>query len=292
LAADDGRIGGRIVFVGCARDCGAHLPRVLANIAAMGALFDDMAVVVAENDSADDTVARLRAWGASHPLTILDLQGLKHVPVRALRLEMARNAGLTYVREHRELSSFDWLAVLDLDEPNKPAPDLDAVRRAIAFLDAEPNRVAGFANQKGLYYDVWTLRHPQLSPNDAWEAVLDHQLAHRCSDEEAFNAAFRPRLRPIASDQAPIEVNSAFGGLGFYKLKAAITNSHPYRGTKVKILSHEGRTRAYRWQLSEHVHFHEGLRRHGGRLFILPFLINCDATGYNIPPSSFRHMLF
>jgi len=287
------RIGGRIVFAGCVRDCAEHLPAVLNNLAAIAALFDEAAFVFAENDSKDNTVAILHDWATRHlGVTVIQLHGLTDEPTRGLRLEMARNAYVAFIRQDAALSQYDWLVVVDMDEPNKPPVDIDTVRRAFAFLAAEPNRVAGFANQTGIYYDVWTLRHPKLMPGDAWEAVFDHKFRHRCTAEEAFDAAFRPHIYRIAPSRSPVEVNSAFGGLGIYKLPAVLRNPHPYRGSKAKILRNSKETRAYRWQVCEHVHFNEGLRLEGGRLYILPFLINCDTSGYVIPPTGYRGMLF
>jgi hypothetical protein len=53
------------VFVGCARDCEAHLDGVLANIRRAAAQFSQVAFIFVENDSVDATATRLRAFGST-----------------------------------------------------------------------------------------------------------------------------------------------------------------------------------------------------------------------------------
>ncbi len=55
----------RAVIVGAARDCARHLPRVLANLDRITALYDETFFVFAVSDLTDDTLAQLQV-GLAH----------------------------------------------------------------------------------------------------------------------------------------------------------------------------------------------------------------------------------
>ena len=102
--------------------------------------------------------------------------------------------------------------------------DLDGVRQAVEFLDAGADRAGVFAGQDGLYYDLWALRHTELCPQDIWEELYDYAVANKTTDEEAFRQTFRKRLFPLPRSAPPLEVDSAFGGLGLYKAASVLPN--------------------------------------------------------------------
>jgi hypothetical protein len=284
----------RAVFAGCARDCASHLPAVLANIERISERFADAACLFIENDSRDATKQILATWsGQRQKAEVICLDGLGNEPARTRRLEFARNCYVEAIRADPQLRAFDLLFILDLDEINSAALDLEAIERAVAFLLEDPERVGVFANQRGIYYDMWALRHPERCPGDIWEDVLDDVLTRQVQDAVAFDSTFRPRIfeLPEASAQ-PMEVDSAFGGLGIYRLQAVLQNPSPYLGYKVKMVSRAGQRRLLRWQTCEHVHFNSGLRLRGGRLFVLPWLVNYDTRGGQFGVSTYRSMLF
>ncbi len=115
------------VFVGCARNCGAQLDGVLANIEGMASLYAKAAFVFVENDSQDDTKARLLKWLANRPLgSLLQLDGLVATePSRTARLAQARNRYLDHVRSSSYIG-YDDLVVLDFDNVNTGPIDLTA----------------------------------------------------------------------------------------------------------------------------------------------------------------------
>jgi hypothetical protein len=289
----------RAVFVGCARNCAVALPHVLDNILSMSRLFLESAFIFVENDSQDATQTNLRRWcdgGRNARLIVLD--GLADFcSIRTLRLEIARNRYLSLVRS--EYSSYDFLFVVDCDEVNAARIDLGAVRRAINFLTEEENRAAVFANAKGIYYDLWALRHRLRCPGDIWEEACDYAIAHEVTDEEAFRETFSKRIITIAPDQAmPMEVDSAFGGLGIYKIPSIMRNGKRHVGYNVKHIPagviglRQDGMRACGWQCCEHVSFNAGFRERGDKLFVLPYLINFETEGLIFPPSGWRGLLF
>ena len=118
-------------------------------------------------------------------------------------------------------------------------------------------------------------------------------MENHVTDDEAFKNTFGSRVLNFALPATPLEVESAFGGLGIYKISYVMSNPNPYLGSKVKIVpAIDGSPRFTRWQVCEHVHFHLGIRSMHGKLFIYPDLINGVNAGLTFPSSAFRNMLF
>jgi hypothetical protein len=69
----------------------------------------------------------------------------------------------------------------------------------------------------------------------------------------------------ISHDKTPIEVDSAFGGLGIYKKSAILSSSY------IGLDDNEE-------EFCEHVYLHTIMRRKGLNLYIVPSLIN---SGWN-----------
>ena len=72
----------------------------------------------------------------------------------------------------------------------------------------------------------------------------------------------------IPINACPIEVDSAFGGIGIYKIECS-------QIAKYSGLNKDG------IQFCEHVYFHSSLKRKGKKLFILPGFINGSWNEHN-----------
>jgi len=277
--------------VGLARDCARDLPYVFDNIHDMAALFARTGFVFAENDSRDATPQILRAFGAHRPLFhCLNFDGIaKRLPERTRRFAFLRNKCISVVRADPDLRGFDYLIVMDMDDMNNEPLDRNAVVEALAFLDRGEDIAGVFANSRGPYYDMWTLREPRLCPIDPWEEVFDYALAHRVDDHTAYEQTFARRIFTLQPDAPPLEVTSAFGGLGIYKLRYALQAT--YKGDKPKEMLRDGKRLRFKWQSCEHVAFNEDIVRRGGRLFVLPFLCNVTTKNLEFGESFYRTLI-
>lgn len=249
----------RAAIVGAARDCGRHLPRVLDNLERIAETYAETFFVFAVSDSSDDTSKQLETWIANgRNGRVLDLGTLEPtIPVRTARIAHARNACLDAVRDSIAMA-YDHLIVVDLDDVLDGDLAIDAVRQAADWLDAAPERAGVFANAAPRYYDIWALRHESWCPGDCWHAIWG-----RSADQSFEAAKFRESLfRQIVlpATMPPIAVQSAFGGLGLYKMPFARQSA--YAGIDLQDRP-----------VSEHVAFNEAIRKAGGRLHILPSLI-------------------
>ena len=284
----------KIIFAGAVQNSSKHLPSVLKNLDNISKLASEVGYIFIENDSVDTTKADLRAWGSNKSnFNLVSLDGLSQIPVRTVRLEIVRNTYLELIKTDSKLRNFDFVVILDMDEVNSHQIDIKNFSNSLSFLNDSTSRAAAFANQQGGYYDLWALRSNELCPVDVWQEVLDYAHAHKVSDEEAFSKTFAKRIVNLESYKEPIEVDSAFGGLGIYKMKFILDNVNPYLGSKIKVLRNDDeQLQVLRTQICEHVHFHDGIRAQGGSLFIFPSLINNILHKIAFDPSSFRSLIF
>ena len=269
----------KIVFIGLAQSCAQHLPAALRNIDNMATLASSAAFLFLENDSTDNTKAILNAWGSNRSnFTLLNFDGLNGIGVRTVKLEILRNAYVECLRHYKNLKEYDYAILIDMDDMATWPVDTSELAKAVQFIQADPQVAAVFANQLGSYYDVWAFRHTDFCPSDAWEEVIDYKNAHpKISDEEAFNQTFKKRVHSFAPTMKPFEVDSAFGGLGIYRMSYILKNPNPYLGSKIKSLpTQDGLFKVSRLMICEHVHFNKGIKNLGGKLFVWPSLINAE----------------
>jgi hypothetical protein len=144
--------------------------------------------------------------------------------------------------------------------------DLDGVNR-----DLKPKCIetmwkfeawdAAFANQPLRYYDIWALRAKGWSESDCWKEYQD--LLQTLPEREAKKIAVTSKMKSISEKSKPIPVDSAFGGLGIYRIQAFLDGE--YLG-----MDSSGN------EICEHVHFHQKLVSKGHKLFIMPSLVNLN----------------
>lgn len=264
----------RAMFAACVRNCESALPGVLDNIGRMAASYSAAAFVFLENDSTDRSREILATWcsGVSEA-RLLNFDGLVRCsPVRTVRLALLRNHYLAILRN--DYAGFDHLVVVDGDAVNAGPIDADRFRRAIGFLESDAAHAGVFAGQDGLYYDIWALRHAELCPGDVWEEEFDLMAAGRIPRVEAFKQTVRKRMLVLPADMPPLEVRSAFGGVGIYKVAHIRNSGQRYIGHRLKRALVDGEIGESLWQTCEHVAFNGDICDRGGRLFVLPYFVN------------------
>ena len=183
--------------------------------------------------------------------------------------------------------------VIDCDEANSEPLTADHLQCAMAFLAEDETRAGVFANQEGVYVDMWPLRHPAYCPDDPWEAVIDHAIARRAPYQAAFDATYGRRVPlVIPTDAPPIPVESAFGGLGVYKIASVLRNERPYAGYKLKTGPSRDGPREHGWQVCELVAFNLGFGEIGQSLHILPWLVNRRMPDLSFPADAVLSLIF
>lgn len=227
--------------------------------------FKNILWIVIESDSTDQSVETLAEFSSRNPN--FDYKSLGKLSQkfnsRTEILAFARNAYLEELLTNAKYTNVNLIAIADLNNLNSKI-SADSVNSALALSDWGMCT----ANQDGPYYDIWALRHELWSPNDCWEQ-LEFFRKYSRKKNLTLNSSINSRMLKIPRDSAPIEVDSAFGGFAFVS-KKHVTNSSMYRGKDTR-----GR------EICEHVSFCEEVRNSGGRIFVIPSLINTRFTDHS-----------
>ena len=248
----------RVVFAGLARNCAHALPSILNALEQLGSMVDDWGYVFLENNSVDRTFGLLQRFDRTHRRGFVrslgDLE--QDVPLRTQRLAMLRNRCITEIFADPHLATFDFLIVLDMDGVNEV---IDR-HRLVHLMDCRVPRWTGvFANQQNHYYDIWALRHRTWCPQDCWKQVRLRPSS--MSRQEAITEFVDRRKIRLDPHSGFVPVESAFGGLGLYRLQAL-------RDCRYVGVDDEGQ------EICEHVSFHAAMGQKGGRLYIDTGLLN------------------
>ena len=248
----------RVVFAGLARDCAHALPPILQAVEELGSRCEDWGYVFLENNSVDRTVRRLKRFDQTQGRGIVRFLGDvdAEIPLRTQRLAWLRNLYLEAIFDDPRFSTFDFLILLDMDGVNE---EMDA-QRLLHLMDIRtPRWSALFANQRNRYYDIWALRHRSWCPEDCWKQVRLRPPSMSFDDAEMEFVTKRQITLDPHCGFVPVE--SAFGGLGLYRLQQL-------RDCRYVGIDDEG------YAICEHVAFHADLLNKGGRLYIDAALLN------------------
>ncbi len=249
----------KIIFAGVCRNCAKFINHIFSQIAMAGELFEDFHYVVVESDSKDGTVKKLAKWhsklGKGNLILLGHLEG--RYPKRTERIAFARNQYISYIQKNEALRQFDYICILDFDRVNL----LFSLSRLVqVFNKIEFEWDAIFANQLFRYYDIWALRHDVWCPEDCLWQVREKPsfLSHR----DAYSHFVKSRQINISLRHEPIEVKSAFGGLGLYKREL-------FKNVRYVGINHQGE------EVCEHVTLHEMMNERGEKFFFIhPQIIN------------------
>jgi glycosyltransferase involved in cell wall biosynthesis len=247
----------KILFAGCARNCATSVAASLSTLSKLGKYFYNHEVIIFENDSTDETRETLENARDTQqlPLTIVTQSGLdKILPQRTQRLAHARNTVLETTRE--KYSEFDYLCWADMDGIVNENFSTNGFLSNFS-LDQVWDGVFPVTNT--FYYDIWALRHSVLCPED-YHSQMERSDAALGND---FIVGYHAHMRQSRLQNLPtwLSVDSAFGGMGIYKI-SSIANAR-YQGMIDDT------------PICEHVPFNTKIVQNGGRLYINPaFTVN------------------
>lgn len=254
-----------VLIVGLARNCESVLEKEIKNISKCFHGFSTQKWLIIESDSDDSTLDVLLKLKKEKIADYISLGNLRNkLPKRTERIAYCRNAYVDAINNNQEYLNIDFVVVVDLDGVNTLLTR-SSVESCWA-LDVDWD--ACFANQKGPYYDIWALRHEFWSPNDCWQAY-EYLISKGINKEKSRYLSVYSRMLTISEKDEPIQVESAFGGLGIYKRRLFINNSY------IGLDSRES-------EICEHVTFHKTIIDNRGNLYINPLLINCGINEHTM----------
>lgn len=261
----------KILIVGTARNCFGYLEDNISRIFAAFQEFSNIHWLIVESDSSDDTLLLLSRLALKIPNFQYKSLGYLEatIPLRTERIAYCRNYYLNEIQTNIGYADVDLLVVCDLDKNAQSHLTKEGVMSCFERIDWD----VCTSNQLGKYYDIWALRHSLWSPNDCWQQNKFLQSSLKLPKKKAMYAAIYSRMIQITPESDWIAVDSAFGGLGIYKV--GVIKSAQYVG---KFKNEIGEPD----QVCEHVAFHDQLIQNGARIFINPKLINTSTNEHSV----------
>lgn len=226
-----------VVICGMLRDASSNLKNIQLRVEKLGATFKDYRVLIVENDSADDTRPLLLKWVKENPrvtvlgcgvnmcedegchLSLPKTEGHGVDRRRIDKMIYLRNIYLDYVRTH--YPSMDYTIVWDLDIIGSVY--LDGVHNSMGYLSPsiDPRRETSVMTANGMYrWGLLTLYYDTY-------ALLQHGEGFDINYKTASDVRKGLGFRYIRG-QAPVEVQSAFGGFAIYRTSALLSPNVNY----------------------------------------------------------------
>lgn len=238
----------------------------------------DFKLLLYENDSTDNTVNILNNL-RSNIIHVISEKNINKLGGRTIILSWGRNKLLKYINKH--FSDYDYMIMTDLDDVLKGFK----ARMIKKEFDKDLTKWDVLtANCIGPYYDIYALR---ANKNKFWNTDIQYD----CWDmiNHSTKLGFNPRLsklihvgnfqKVIPINEKLIMVDSAFGGMGIYKID--IIKDCYYNGLTEfcsckKFLNKDFHLKMGRCSMTtcEHVSFHKQIReKNKGRIYICPSLL-------------------
>ena len=204
-----------IIIYSTIRDIEKHFLNSFSNIEILLQYFNQVYIIILENDSKDNTRNLLLEWYQSndHPnikkhIFLLDNLDEKY-PLRAHRLAYCRNIILQHIEDININNNYQYAFHCDLDD-RFWSLDFDGICNCFQYDLNAWDMMSGI-NKNYYYYDFWALRC-----ENNW---FDKNI-FSC---EANNIPYENKTGEFCDflkKNQIIPVNSAFNGLGIYKLSA------------------------------------------------------------------------
>jgi hypothetical protein len=216
--------------------------------------------IIVESDSEDSTpkLGEQLSKENSNVLFVSLGKLAEKIPYRTARIAHSRNVALKKLSNENYFSSLDYIILADIDGRNR-----DFNKEAFQSSWNIPDWDVMTANQDGLYYDIWALRHETWCPSDCW--IDAKKLQHEIGLENSIDVSVKSKMIVIKEDIKPIRVLSAFGGLAVYK-----SELFEHMNYLEGLLEGE--------EICDHVFVNLKLSKLGKKIFINPRMINYRET--------------
>jgi len=216
-------------FCGCVKNCGKYLKPALDNLQLLSAFFHHFEVIIAYDESKDNSLNILKEMSKVMNITILYNNNTSHKNVS--NISNARNSILNHIREKRLTTDqnlvenqFKYMFMVDMDNVTASKLNINVFHK---YMSPEKNNLWDCLtfNQKE-YYDLWALSiddymcscwHFECNPVGIPKTVTVSKIT-RYITNKLQNAA--------NNNNELVECASAFNGFGMYKLDKFIDSSY------------------------------------------------------------------
>jgi len=264
----------KVVICGCTKNSEQYIEKHLELLYGLGSIFEKCNIIVYENDSEDETKEKLKSFKRTHTsFEFISENGiankLKHRP---LIIAHSRNTLMKYIDER--YNNYDMIIMVDLDKVICKF-NINVITNTLDHYKYDSWDVLT-GNCDGKYYDIWALRICQ----DMWDIRIHQSLwkngpiDYDCwlpetGDKNPQYFVYDNQVH-IPTDYPLIPVNSAFNGIGIYKMKAV-------KNCRYSAIDDKGIITC------EHVSFHKKIKElNNGRIFICPKLLIYNEDHYKL----------
>ena len=257
----------KIAFLICAKNCSKDIDETIFQSKRICSLFKNSIILIAENDSIDDTSKKIKEYSNKGEVKYFNFDGLdSQLNSRTQRLAFLRNFLLNKVKDE-----CDYVIISDADSVLKNF-DLSGIINSFC-IPLQNWDVIG-ANCNDRYYDVWTLRTKTFDYN-CWD-LINHKRQAGVHDLITIPSIIAKNQVAIPKNKDLIEVDSCFGGLAIYKSSSIKDAEYDGKLKNCECLRHNILGKCID-EISEHVPFNKKIKENGGKIFINPkLIINCQ----------------
>ena len=243
----------KIIICSIVKNESTNLDNLFSLIFKISNFFLDYYIIIVESDSSDQTYQLAKQKIKSLKGKIIKVKTNKEWP-RTKRISYCRNIYINFISAKKKLKEYDYAIIIDADKVNNKL-NLVNIKNTIKYLPK--NWIGFFPNQKFIYYDLYALRIKKFFNFDCFEKMITNSNFFSAR-KSYFLSIFKNFFIINKFKQRFIKVESAFGGMAFYKLKYIL---------KKKYSSQNGK-------YCEHVSFNKSLLKKGKYLYIDRKLIN------------------
>lgn len=248
-----------IVIYGSIRNIENDFTTSFSNIDAICNYFNNVYIIILENDSSDNTRTLLLNWAKiqSHNLQkhVILKNNLDDIySLRAHRLAYCRNIILNYIVDNNLHLSYQYAMHCDLDD-RFWSIDYNSICNCFQY-DLNNWDAMSCVNTNKDYYDYWALRCDQ-----SWFNINIFSCSANKIDYTTKVDSFKALLK---NTNGLIQVTSSFNGLAIYKMKSIIYCRYN-ADYKCSICNNENRGC---FEDNDHIGLHNQMTNNNCKLFI------------------------
>lgn len=212
---------------GCVKNCGKYLNKVFENIKKISTLFHDYKIIIAYDESKDDSLEILKFYKEEHKDKMEIIIG-KDIPsnIRTKNIAKARNSILEYIRNDYNKNNKNYMIMLDCDDVCSKKIDVDILKKTLERNYGDWDCISFNLDY---YYDIWALSiKPYVfscwhwGKNNIDESVPFVKIMHKFITD---------KLKVVEPTEL-VECLSAFNGFAIYRLEKFINCTYEWNINK------------------------------------------------------------
>jgi len=203
----------KMFICGCVKNTGEYLKNVFANIEKIHELLDDYHIIIAYDESTDNSLEILQLYKEKYQNKMSLLIGTeKPTDIRTKNIANARNNILCEVKT-LDYNEFEYFIMMDMDDVCAKPMNIGVLKHILDKEKNEPLQWDALSFNKNRYYDLWAL---SIYPYTF--SVLHYQHTYKIK-QGMLNLLQKQFTEAIKKDGNNGLVNclSAFNGFAIYR---------------------------------------------------------------------------